>query len=308
MSGPFQLIEPLTGPLSEAPRRTLPGRAAPRAGTRSGYFFRIVLHGLGLTMAGDEILVADGLIRKVRIYEGSSVASDGPDTDGRTSVDVVLEHPAAATSAVVPGMPFRIQFEFPRDALAAVFRGKMIALDPGHGGKDAGVRGPVNLLEKDVALDIATELRALLTSAGAAVVISRENDSDVDARSWAIVLSAARPDALVEIHASGERDPMARTYRVYARRGSGPSAAIASEVALALTERMGIEFSGMDETDFAASPLWPAIRVEPVCLTHFVDEANFRAPLYRKRIAQAIFNGLSRYLSSASKGDMARAN
>ncbi|MEX0975217.1 MAG: N-acetylmuramoyl-L-alanine amidase [Bacillota bacterium] len=270
--------------------------AKPRRLADGDYTVGISLSGVGLAMAPDEILVADGLIRKIQVRAGSPV-----------TLDVVLEHSAEPVLTVVPGMPVRVEFAFARSPLAALFSGKTIAVDPGHGGRDAGVRGPVNLLEKDVALDIATLLQKMLSECGATPLMSRDCDCDVDPRGWAIALSMAQPELLVEIHASGEKNPMSRSYHAYARRGSDESLLAAREIAGALTERMGTTFSGIEPTDFAAIPLWPAVRLEPVCLTHFVDEANFRAPLFRKRIAQAIFNGISRYLSSASQGGMARA-
>lgn len=272
----------------------------------------IVLSGVGLAMAPDDILVADGLIRRVLVSGGEDaprasmpVAAAGAGT-ASVRLDVILEHSVEPTWAVIPGMPVRTEFSFPREPLAAVFAGKAIAIDPGHGGRDRGVRGPVNLLEKDVALEIAVHLQKMLAECGAAPLMSRESDRDVDPRGWAIALSAAETSLLVEIHASGESDPVARSYHVYARSGSHESMRAASEIAGALTERMGVAFSGVQPADFPAIPLWPAVRVEPVCLTHFVDEANFRAPLFRMRIAQAIFNGISRYLNSALRGGAAR--
>jgi N-acetylmuramoyl-L-alanine amidase len=222
-------------------------------------------------------------------------------------LDVILEHSAEPVVTTVPGLPVRVELAFPREPLERVFAGKVIAVDPGHGGGDAGIRGPVNLLEKNVALDVALVLQRMLSDCGAAPLMSRDRDCDVDPRGWAVALSVAETALLVEIHASGERDPMDKAYHVYARRGSVESMLAAREIAGALTERMGTPFQGIETMDFAAIPLWPAVRVEPVCLTHFVDEANFRAPLFRKRIAQAIFNGMSRYLSASSPGGITRA-
>jgi N-acetylmuramoyl-L-alanine amidase len=266
------------------------------------YVVRLILSGMGLTMAEDEILVADGLVRKLRVRSAPASA-----VEERTVVDVVLEHPATPSAGQVPGMPFRTEFDFSRDALAELLARRTIAIDPAHGGRDAGFRGPVNLLEKDVVMEIATELAALAARCGAVPIISRQGDSRIDTRGWSLALAAARPDVLVEIHASGEKDPMARSYHAYASRGREDSAQLAQEVAASLTERMGIAFDGVKALDFAAVPICPAVRIEPVCLTHFVDEANFRAPLFRRRIAQAILNGVSRYLSR-NGGGAARAS
>jgi N-acetylmuramoyl-L-alanine amidase len=270
----------------------------PRPLPEGDFSVPIEVRGLGLGMAPDDILVADGLIRKVRV----GIQNAAPDAAQYAKLDVILEHAVEPVFTTVPGMPARIEVSFSRSPLQPVFAGRVIAVDPGHGGKDIGLRGPVNLLEKNIALEIALVLHNMLRECGATVLMSRDRDCDVDPRQWTSTLLVARPDLLVEIHASGERDPMARSYHVCARRGSEESTRAACSIAAALVERMGIRIMGVEESDFVAVPIWPAVRVEPLCLTHFVDEANFRAPLFRKRIAQAIFNGISRYFTSLARG------
>ena len=275
------------------------------------YSVEIILSGVGLAMAPDDILVADGLIGKVRV--SMQAVDSTPLTSAGAAVqppgvrlDVVLEHSVQPTWTTIPGIPVRTEFSFSREPLLSLFAGRNVAVDPGHGGKDRGVRGPVDLLEKNVAMDIAAWLQRMLAENGASVLMSRDGDCDVDARGWAVALAATQPHLLVEIHASGEQDPMARSYHIFARRGSEESAQAAGEIANALTERMGVVFKSVEWAGFPAIPLWPAVRVEPLCLTHFVDEANFRAPLFRKRIAQAIFNGIARYMRSVAEGGSAR--
>ncbi|MGE5580509.1 MAG: N-acetylmuramoyl-L-alanine amidase family protein [Bacillota bacterium] len=299
---------------TSAPAEVLIGK--PRPLSDGDYSVPIEVRGLGLAMAPDDILVADGLIRRVRVGTQTSQAipllrgaaktpSEGA-ASASVKLDVILEHAVEPLWTSIPGMPVRTEFSFSRSPLQSVFTGRTIAVDPGHGGKDVGVRGPVNLLEKNIALEVALILHSMLRECGANVLMSRDRDCDVDPERWTSALAVARPELLVEIHASGERDPMARSYHVFARRGSEESAHAAGSIAAALVERMGVFISGIEESDFVAIPLWPAVRVEPLCLTHFVDEANFRAPLFRKRIAQAIFNGISRYFVSLARGGAER--
>lgn len=267
------------------------------------YSVEVLLCGLGLAMAPDDILVADGLVRQVRVGRPGSASA----REQQVALEVILEHEVLPHWTVAPGLPVRTEIRFSREPLQSVLAGRTIAVDPGHGGRDSGVKGPVDLLEKNVALEICAHLKRMLAENGAEVLMSREDDRDVDERQWAVALAATEPDLLLEIHAAGERDPMARAYHVYARRDSDPSARAAAEIAGALTERMGLCFQGVEWAEFPAIPVWPAVRVEPLCLTHFVDEANFRAPLFRKRIAQAIFNGVARYMDSVARGGAGRA-
>lgn len=56
--------------------------------------------------------------------------------------------------------------------------GRVIFVDPGHGGRDPGTSYG-NILEKDIVLDISKELRKQLESKGAIVYMTRETDTDL---------------------------------------------------------------------------------------------------------------------------------
>ena len=59
--------------------------------------------------------------------------------------------------------------------------GTVIAIDPGHGGKDGGaVSSTGNVVEKEVTLAISMYLRDFLQQSGAFVVMTREEDKDVN--------------------------------------------------------------------------------------------------------------------------------
>lgn len=57
--------------------------------------------------------------------------------------------------------------------------GKVIVIDPGHGGVDGGAVGKGEIVEKEIALDIALMLREYLQGSGAFVVMTRETDRDL---------------------------------------------------------------------------------------------------------------------------------
>ena len=57
--------------------------------------------------------------------------------------------------------------------------GKVIAIDAGHGGVDGGAVSKQGLVEKDLNLAIALQLRDFLQQAGAIVVMTREGDYDL---------------------------------------------------------------------------------------------------------------------------------
>jgi N-acetylmuramoyl-L-alanine amidase len=52
----------------------------------------------------------------------------------------------------------------------------VIVIDPGHGGVEPGAIGPTGLAEKDLTLDLARRLKALLEKQGNTVVLTRDDD------------------------------------------------------------------------------------------------------------------------------------
>jgi N-acetylmuramoyl-L-alanine amidase len=85
----------------------------------------------------------------------------------------------------------------------------LILLDPAHGGPDAGVHLPNNLLEKDITLAFAVRLKAALSTAGFPVVTTRDTDPAVvlppDQRAGAA--NHARPAACLLLHATTAGTP-----------------------------------------------------------------------------------------------------
>ena len=57
--------------------------------------------------------------------------------------------------------------------------GKVIVIDPGHGGPDGGAVGSDETVEKDIALSVSKQLQRYLQQAGALVYLTRESDADL---------------------------------------------------------------------------------------------------------------------------------
>ena len=77
----------------------------------------------------------------------------------------------------------------------------VVCLDPGHGGVHDGAISPRHVKEKDVALQVAKDLRALLVRQGdVKVVMTREGDRDVGLRERTAIANGAHADLFVSIH------------------------------------------------------------------------------------------------------------
>ena len=78
-----------------------------------------------------------------------------------------------------------------------------IVIDPGHGGHDTGTAGRAGLLEKDLVLDVAKRLGALIeTRMGAEVVYTRSDDTFIPLESRTQMANDKRADLFLSIHAN----------------------------------------------------------------------------------------------------------
>ena len=78
----------------------------------------------------------------------------------------------------------------------------MVVLDPGHGGPypHDGAHGPRGLVEKTLVLQISRRLKAVLEDAGATVLLTREDDTDVSLADRARQANETGADLFVSIH------------------------------------------------------------------------------------------------------------
>ena len=81
----------------------------------------------------------------------------------------------------------------------------LIVLDPAHGGADAGASLGGQVVEKDVTLALAGQLRGALAAAGFSVVSTRDGDltAPLTADQRAEIANRGRPLACIVLHASG---------------------------------------------------------------------------------------------------------
>jgi N-acetylmuramoyl-L-alanine amidase len=157
---------------------------------------------------------------------------------------------------------------------------KTVFIDPGHGGLDPGVvgeSGGQTVLEKDVALAVATRLAALLQGDGYRVVLSRTKDTSVtslaaaDSVSGALTASAEHRDlltraacanaanasALLSIHFDAFGDPSVggtETFYDGARPFASDSKRLASDLQDALVSALGTRDRGIWTDDQLVAP------------------------------------------------------
>ena len=75
-----------------------------------------------------------------------------------------------------------------------------ILLDPGHGGKELGAKGPTGYPEKEINLIVAKLVEQELIELGATVHLTREEDKDVSLKERVAAIDKIKPDLAISIH------------------------------------------------------------------------------------------------------------
>ncbi len=108
----------------------------------------------------------------------------------------------------------------------------VIAIDPGHGGKDPGAVGRKGTKEKDITLAVARKLKKMINStSGYKAVLTRESDKFVVLRHRVEKARKNQADLFVSIHADAFKSPKVEGASVYALSLNGASSEAARWIA-----------------------------------------------------------------------------
>ena len=185
--------------------------------------------------------------------------------------------------------------------------GKIIVLDPGHGGSDPGAIGPTGLQEKQVTLPIAEYLKSILEAKGAKVILTRTTDVDVygphasgvdELQARVNVANGNQADAFISIHINSFSNPNVGGIATYYFDGSEQSKKLASSVQEQIAEHSG--FNG----DRGIQPgnlyvlrhsLMPSILVELGFISNPKEEGHLKESETQKDFANELAKGLELY-------------
>lgn len=180
---------------------------------------------------------------------------------------------------------------------SSTLKGRIIAVDPGHGGPDPGAIGPGGTLEKDITLSISNYLIVFLEEAGAQVVATRREDRDVARGERQGVANRAGADALISIHVNAhDLDAVVGT-ETYYHSNHPRSEHLAQEVQDRLVEGLGSRDRGIRHESFSIlrGAHMPAVLVECLYLSSPLEEERLLDPGVRRTIARAILRALEAF-------------
>jgi N-acetylmuramoyl-L-alanine amidase len=173
-----------------------------------------------------------GLILGVRNVDATTMAVDlGPRFAGfraanqpvDTTMRIVIDVVAAQTDApaVAPSTPSAAPQPAPPPDLPPSFGQpvsafRTIAIDPGHGGDDEGVKSADGVKEKDLTLALARRFKgAIEARLGLRVLLTRDDDRSVPVDERTSVANNNKADLFISLHANGSMRPSTQGASVF---------------------------------------------------------------------------------------------
>jgi N-acetylmuramoyl-L-alanine amidase len=178
-------------------------------------------------------------------------------------------------------------------------RGRLIVVDPGH--PPGGATGPTGLKESEANLGAALVLEELLTREGANVVLTRRDNRPVDLWPRVQLADSLDADLLVSIHNNALPDGV----NPYRNHGSSAfyfhpaSIPLARAIQQEMLARFGLPDLGIARGDLAlVRGTWmPSVLTEGLFMMVPDQEAALGSPAGRRLYAEAVFDGIRRFLS-----------
>ncbi len=191
--------------------------------------------------------------------------------------------------------------------------GLTILVDPGHGGYDGGARcRDSGVWEKEVNLAVARQVQAALTGQGAAVVMTREEDTDLCSPDRPAAVTKKRQDMLarialakenqvdmvLSIHMNEYRQRGESGPQVFYRAGCGGGRLLAGAMQEALIRHLQPQKqrAAMAGDYFILQLDVPSVLIECGFISNPAEEKLLLDPAYQARIGEAVAAGVIEYL------------
>lgn len=185
-------------------------------------------------------------------------------------------------------------------------KGKVITLDPGHGGTDPGAIGAGGLKEKEVTLAISKKVQELLKKKGAKVYMTRTTDVDVygpyagDAEELQARVNVAEKydsDLFISLHINSSVNKNIGGFTSYYYPKTGYDGKIAKAIQNQLTANFGVDDLGVREANFYVVKRcsMPATLLELCFISNPKEEKLMKGNWFQTKTARMIVEGIEDY-------------
>jgi len=185
-------------------------------------------------------------------------------------------------------------------------KGRLVALDAGHGGADGGAAGKSGVSEDELNLSLTKKIRDLLIARGAGVVLTREgadalgNTKAEDMAKRRDIVQGSGADFLVSVHMNKFFDTQVCGPQVFYMSGSEEGKRLAECIQANLNEASPQEKKRVALTGdyyLLRNVDATAVIVECGFLSNEQEESLLRSASYQTKLARAIANGVADYVS-----------
>ena len=189
-------------------------------------------------------------------------------------------------------------------------KGMLVALDAGHGGFDGGAEGASGIHEDELNLAVTKMLREELIARGAGVVLTREgedalaNTKNEDMMRRRDVIQESGADIMVSVHMNKFFDTDVCGPQVFFMSGSENGKYLAERIQEYLNEaapQSKKRYALTGDYYMLRSVDATAVIVECGFLSNAAEENLLQSESYQRKLAKAIANGITDYISSDSE-------
>ncbi|MBI2621772.1 MAG: N-acetylmuramoyl-L-alanine amidase [Candidatus Levybacteria bacterium] len=184
--------------------------------------------------------------------------------------------------------------------------GRIIILDPGHGGSDPGSTSCQGLTEADANLEIALLLKTKLEQSGADVRMTRETDETLSNKDRYDFANNNNGEILVSVHLNGSTNPDTNgTQGLYGKKNKDQK--FTQVLHQRLASELGVPDLGI--TNFASGVLLKSNMPATIQETVFISNSDECAKLTngtgvrQQEIADSLYNGISDWFSQPPPSD-----
>ena len=187
--------------------------------------------------------------------------------------------------------------------------GKVIYLDPGHGGIDSGAKYK-DIYEKDINLEISKLLSSLLVEKGAIVYLTREGDYDLskpnaylrkrsDLSRRAKLINDSLCDIYLSIHLNATTSTTWKGAQVFYDDVNDENAILGAEIQAKFKTRLGSnrKLKRVSDLVMYRNIDRPGVLLELGFISNPNERYVLRKQYYQKKVSNAIIDGVISYLN-----------